>query len=76
MLLKASQDFNIDLNNSWMVGDGENDVKAGIAAGCKTALIKNSKINEIDDSFGADLVAENLLESIKKIFKRRRCKAY
>ena len=24
-----------------MVGDGENDVKAGIAAGCKTVLISD-----------------------------------
>ncbi|MBQ6852337.1 MAG: HAD-IIIA family hydrolase [Oscillospiraceae bacterium] len=39
MLLKAAEDYNIDLKNSWMIGDGENDVKAGIAAGCKTALI-------------------------------------
>lgn len=39
MLLKAAKDFNIDLSQSWMIGDGENDIKAGIAAGCKTALI-------------------------------------
>ena len=39
MLLKAAADFNIDLNQSWMVGDGENDIKAGKAAGCKTALL-------------------------------------
>lgn len=39
MLLQAAGDFNIDLGQSWMVGDGETDVKAGKAAGCKTALI-------------------------------------
>jgi D-glycero-D-manno-heptose 1,7-bisphosphate phosphatase len=39
MLLKASEDFNIDLESSWMIGDGENDVRAGIAAGCNTALL-------------------------------------
>ena len=39
MLLKAAKDFNIDLFRSWMVGDGENDIKAGQNAGCKTALI-------------------------------------
>lgn len=43
MLLKAAEDFNIDLENSWMIGDGENDVKAGINAGCKTVLIGNSR---------------------------------
>ena len=45
MLLKAAADFNIDLSQSWMVGDGENDVKAGINAGCKTALIGQGKEN-------------------------------
>lgn len=39
MLLKAAEDFHIDLSQSWMVGDGENDIKAGKAAGCRTALI-------------------------------------
>lgn len=39
MLLKAAMDFNIDLSQSWMVGDGENDIKAGLSAGCMTALI-------------------------------------
>ena len=39
MLLKAAEDFNIDLGKSWMVGDGENDILAGQNAGCRTALI-------------------------------------
>ena len=39
MLLKAAKKFNIDLSKSWMVGDGENDIKAGENAGCKTCLI-------------------------------------
>ena len=39
MLLRAADDFNIDLSKSWMVGDGENDIRAGQNAGCKTALI-------------------------------------
>ena len=30
MLFRAAKDFNIDLNKSWMIGDSENDVKAGI----------------------------------------------
>ena len=33
MLLKAAQNFNIDLSQSWMIGDGENDIKAGQRAG-------------------------------------------
>ena len=47
MLLKAAKDFNIDLSQSWMIGDGENDVKAGQNAGCKTALIGGGEYGQI-----------------------------
>ena len=66
MLVRAGQDFNIDLKNSWMVGDGKNDVKAGQAAGCKTVLIKNS---DQDEDYGADIVVDSLLEAVEKIVK-------
>ena len=37
LLLQAAKDFNIDLSQSYMIGDSENDIKAGINAGVKTA---------------------------------------
>ena len=40
MLLQAARDYNIDLSRSWMIGDGENDVLAGQAAGCKCKRIE------------------------------------
>ena len=46
MLLKAQEDFNIDLENSWMIGDGENDILAGRAAGCRTALIGEGRYDQ------------------------------
>ncbi|MBQ9596092.1 MAG: HAD-IIIA family hydrolase, partial [Synergistaceae bacterium] len=63
MLIQASHDFNIDLSNSWIIGDGENDVRCGKNARCKTALIK---ANDSDD-FGADITGSSLLEIVKKI---------
>ena len=39
LLLQAAKDFNIDLSESWMVGDGENDIQAGLAAGCKSVQL-------------------------------------
>lgn len=39
MLLKAAADFNIDLSQSYMIGDGDNDMAAGSAAGCKCIKI-------------------------------------
>lgn len=43
MLMQAAKDFNIDLKNSWMIGDGENDILAGKNAGCHTALIQSEQ---------------------------------
>ena len=39
LLLQAAEDYNIDLTKSWMIGDSENDVQAGWAAGCRTMRI-------------------------------------
>lgn len=39
MLLRAAEEYNIDLSSSWMIGDGENDIEAGKAAGCNTARV-------------------------------------
>ncbi len=39
LLLQAAKDFNIDLSQSYMVGDSENDIQAGKSVGCKTLLI-------------------------------------
>ena len=60
MLKKAADDFNIDLMCSWMIGDGKNDIKAGIAAGCKTALIGS-------EDFGQDITELSLLEVVEEI---------
>lgn len=43
MILKAASDFNIDLTRSFMVGDSENDIKAGHNAGCTSVMIDNTK---------------------------------
>lgn len=62
MLLKAAQDFNIDLQQSWMVGDSQSDIQAGVAAGCKTALIGNK-------SFGENVLCSSLYDFVDKCLK-------
>lgn len=57
MLIKAAEDFNIDLSKSWMIGDSESDVKAGEAAGCHCVLIANDRENAV----------QNLAEAVDKI---------
>lgn len=39
LLLQAAEKYNIDLAQSWMVGDSQSDVEAGRAAGCRTVLV-------------------------------------
>jgi len=41
MLLDAARDLGIDLSASWMVGDSDDDVAAGAAAGCRTVLVEH-----------------------------------
>ena len=62
MLFKAAEDFNIDLLKSWMIGDGENDIKAGINAGCKTALLSDN-----DDNYGQTMTVSSIAEFIHSL---------
>lgn len=39
LFLQAAADFNIDLSQSYMIGDSERDVEAGSNAGCKKSII-------------------------------------
>ena len=48
LLLQAAKDFNIDLSQSIMIGDSENDFKAGVNAGClKSIFLRQNEINAI-----------------------------
>ena len=60
LLLRAAEDFNIDLNQSWMIGDAKNDALAGKNAGCKTALIGKNE-------YGQDVTVDSLLEFVDEI---------
>ncbi|MFC2071272.1 D-glycero-alpha-D-manno-heptose-1,7-bisphosphate 7-phosphatase [Chloroflexota bacterium] len=43
LLLQAAGELNIDLSQSWMIGDGLTDIKAGKEAGCRTILLGRMK---------------------------------
>ena len=63
MILKATEDFNISLEDSWTIGDGKNDILAGKNAGCKTVLIAEER----NEDYGADVVASSLLAAVEEI---------
>lgn len=64
MLLKAAEDLNIDLSQSYMVGDGENDIKAGKAAGCKTVLL-----NTECEYYGQDVCVASLKDFVDQYLR-------
>lgn len=51
LLLNAAKDFNIDLSQSYMIGDSDNDVEAGQNAECKESIkIEKNKANALLES--------------------------
>jgi D-glycero-D-manno-heptose 1,7-bisphosphate phosphatase len=66
MLLAAARRHQLDLSESWMIGDSEIDVAAGRNAGCRTARV----ITEGESAVGsADVVAQSLPDAIRQILQ-------
>ncbi len=78
MLLNAAKEMDIDLSQSWMIGNSECDIEAGSRAGCKTILVNRSLHHKqpISSSSSAetnpDYTAVNLKEAVNIIKKYRR----
>ncbi|PGU51853.1 hypothetical protein COD72_23095 [Bacillus cereus] len=64
MLLTLAKKHNISLGDSYMVGDREVDVAAGISAGTKTVLVTNE-----DEPTQANLKCSTLLEAVDYILE-------
>jgi D-glycero-D-manno-heptose 1,7-bisphosphate phosphatase len=64
LVFDAASDWNIDLKESWFVGDKMSDVECGLAAGTKTILISNKTG---DQSSGP--IAENFAKAVEIILQ-------
>jgi len=65
MILKAKIKHNIDLTNSFMVGDTLNDIQTGRAVDCKTVLLLTGYGTEEQKKIGTivpDMIFKNLKE--------------
>jgi D-glycero-D-manno-heptose 1,7-bisphosphate phosphatase len=74
MILQAAADFNIDLSQSYMMGDDLIDIETGKNAGCRTVLVLTGKGRETRDmllekDIRPDLITENILTAIKEVSK-------
>jgi len=67
MILDAKKEFNVDLKNSWLVGDKESDILAALNSGITNTILLRSghKINEKNTK--ARFIANNLLEGVTLI---------
>ncbi len=61
MIMMAAKKYNIDLSKSWMVGDEERDIKAGINAGCRTCLVGK------EESFRQDISCSSLVDFARRL---------
>ena len=68
LLLTAAGDLQVDLATSYMVGDGIQDVEAGLAAGCKPILVRRSRSPVMNPpTVNGTRVATSLLAAVKQI---------
>ncbi|MBA5851071.1 HAD family hydrolase [Clostridium sp. cel8] len=68
LIKKAQKKYNIDLNNSYMIGDTTIDIKTGQNAGIKTILVKTG-LAGMDSTYNVrpDYISENLYDAVKLI---------
>ena len=62
MIFKAAEKYNIDLSQSYMVGDDKRDVQAGINAGCKPVFLSNDAEKKKNIAAGDVQTFSSLLE--------------
>lgn len=66
MIDQARHDFDIDMENSWFIGDKALDIETGIAAGVRTALVRTGygRETEMASTVHPDITADNILEIV------------
>lgn len=80
LLLQAAEDYNIDLTQSWIIGDILADMGAGRAAGCHTILLdRNGQEHRLPlithPSYRPDIIVDHLF-SIDSIILKTKTKSY
>jgi D-glycero-D-manno-heptose 1,7-bisphosphate phosphatase len=61
-LREAAREFDVDLEQSWMVGDQDSDLLCGRAAGCRVALIEHRGSEHKRGKVEPDLRVSDLAE--------------
>ncbi|UCF34888.1 MAG: HAD family hydrolase [Phycisphaerales bacterium] len=67
LLMQAAEELDIDLDQSWMVGNSPTDVMAGRRAECRTILLDPHCVYGENGAEGADSVVSDLCEAVDRI---------
>ncbi len=68
MLQEAARLYDIDLDNSIMIGDKRADIEAGEAAGCRTVLVRTGYGADEEQYVGSQTdVCDDLLSAVKSL---------
>ena len=66
-LIKAANDYGIDLKKSWMIGDQDSDIECGQKAGCQTALVTNPHSESKRGRSNPTFISKTLAEAAEMI---------
>ncbi|MDR2477133.1 MAG: D-glycero-beta-D-manno-heptose 1,7-bisphosphate 7-phosphatase [Treponema sp.] len=69
MILRAAEQFNVDIAQSYMVGDDIRDVRAGLNAGCKTIFLTRGDEIKKDDQEIITANKTQVFSSLKEFAK-------
>jgi len=68
MFFEAKDKYNINMNNSWMIGDKETDIEAANLAGINNTILVRSGNNIDESNSNSNFIIDSINES-KKIIK-------
>ncbi len=78
MLQLAAKELDLDLSQSWMIGDSARDIEAGQRAGCKTIRVRSRAEHHAtpglanDEGVQADHTVRNLVDAARVILRAPR----
>ena len=71
MIQKAAEKYNIDLSQSWMIGDTTMDIQTGRNAGLHTVLVRTGEAgNDRKYDVTPDMVCDDLLNAVQEILRK------
>lgn len=71
MLLAAARKLSADMTLSWMIGDTDADIEAGVAAGCRTVLVETPASAHKRGGIAPSLRVGDIAEAVELILRDR-----